>query len=55
MDFSQRERVVLLLGLFAREREIRISIRDAKLYGLVTLERLQEELQECLTLQKRIG
>jgi hypothetical protein len=55
MDFTARERVVLLLGLFAREREIKLSIMDAKKYGLAHLDKLEVELQECLELQKRIG
>ena len=55
IDLDARERVVLLLGLFAREREIRQSITDAKKYGLVHLDKLEVELQECLELQKRIG
>lgn len=54
-ELTARDRIVLLLGLFAREREINISIADAKKYGLVHLDKLQLELQECLELQKRIG
>ena len=55
MDLSPRDRVVIFLGLLAREREINQSIMDAKKYGLVHLEKLEVELQECLDLQKRIG
>ena len=52
--FKPRDRVVLLLALFAREREIKISINDAKRYGLAHLEKLEYELKECLDLQKRV-
>lgn len=54
MQLSERDRVVLFLALLAREREINISINDAKKYGLVSLEKLQDELKECNELQKRI-
>jgi hypothetical protein len=43
------------MGLFARERDINISIVDAKKYGLAHLDKLEVELQECLKLQERIG
>lgn len=52
---SARERVIIFLALLAREREIMISITDARKYGLVHLDKLEVELQECLELQKRIG
>lgn len=52
---SPRDRVVLLLGLFAREREITLSISDARKYGLAHLDKLELELEECIQLQKRIG
>jgi len=54
-ELTARERVVILLGLFAREREIKQSIVDAKKYGLAHLDKLEVELQECLKLQERIG
>ena len=52
--FSARDRVVLLMGLYARERDINISIKDAKKYGLAHLDKLEVELQEVLNLQQRI-
>jgi hypothetical protein len=52
--FSARDRVVLLMGLYARERDINISISDAKKYGLAHLDKLEVELQEVLNLQQRI-
>lgn len=55
IELTARERVVLLLGLFAREREIKQSIVDAKKYGLAHLDKLEIELNETLELQKRIG
>lgn len=55
IELTARERVVLLMGLFARERDINISIVDAKKYGLAHLDKLEVELQECLKLQERIG
>ena len=51
---NARDRVVILLGLFARERDINISISDAKRYGLAHLDKLENELNECLDLQKRV-
>lgn len=54
-ELSARDRVVLLLGLFAREREIMLSISDARKYGLAHLDKLELELEECIQLQKRIG
>jgi len=51
---SARDRVVILLGLFARERDLGISISDAKRYGLSHLDKLEEELAEVLNLQKRV-
>lgn len=55
MELSPRDRVVIFLALLAREREIMISIKDARKYGLAHLDKLELELQECLELQKRIG
>lgn len=55
MELSPRDRVVIFLALLAREREIMISIKDARKYGLAHLDKLEVELQECLELQKRIG
>ena len=52
--FSERDRVVLLLSLFARERDINISIADAKKYGLAHLDKIENELQEIIDLQKRV-
>jgi hypothetical protein len=52
--FSERDRVVLLLSLFARERDINISIADAKKYGLAHLDKIEAELQEIIELQKRV-
>jgi hypothetical protein len=52
--FSERDRVVLLLSLFARERDINISIADAKKYGLAHLEKIEAELTEIIDLQKRV-
>ena len=52
--FTARDRVVILLGLFARERDLKISISDAKRYCLAHLEKLEDELKECLDLQKRV-
>ena len=52
--FSNRERVVLLLSLFSRERDINISITDAKRHGLAHLDKLELELAEVLNLQSRI-
>lgn len=55
IELTARERVVIFLALLAREREIMISITDARKYGLAHLDKLQLELQECLDLQNRIG
>jgi hypothetical protein len=52
--FSERDRVVLLLSLFARERDINISIADAKKYGLAHLDKIEAELTEIIDLQKRV-
>jgi hypothetical protein len=52
--FSARDRVVLLLSLFARERDIKASIADAKKYGLAHLDKIEAELQEIIDLQKRV-
>ena len=52
--FSERDRVVLLLSLFARERDIKLSIADAKKYGLDHLEKIENELAEIIELQKRV-
>ncbi len=52
--FSERDRVVLLLSLFARERDINVSIADAKKYGLAHLDKIEAELQEVIDLQKRV-
>lgn len=52
--FSERDRVVLLLSLFARERDIKVSIADAKKYGLAHLDKIENELQEIIDLQKRV-
>lgn len=51
---SERDRVVLLLSLFARERDINISIADAKKYGSANLEKIEAELTEIIDLQKRV-
>ena len=51
---SSRDRVVLLLSLFSRERDLNISISDAKRHGLAHLDKLENELLECLNLQKRV-
>jgi len=51
---SARDRVVILLGLFSRERDLNLSISDAKRYGLSHLDKLEEELAEILNLQKRV-
>jgi hypothetical protein len=53
-NFSARDRVVLLLSLFARERDIKLSIADAKKYGLAHLDKIEAELQEIIDLQKRV-
>lgn len=53
-SFTERERVVLLLGLIARERDIKLSIADAKRYGLANLDKLELELIEINELQKRV-
>lgn len=45
----------IFLGLLARERDLRISIMDAKKYGLVNLDVLQSELMTCIKLQRKIG
>jgi hypothetical protein len=45
---------VLLLSLFARERDINLSISDAKKYGSVNLDKLEAELIEIIDLQKRV-
>jgi hypothetical protein len=52
--FSTRERLVLLTSLYAKERDIMISIKDAKKYGLAHLDKLEVELQEVIDLQKRM-
>jgi hypothetical protein len=52
--FNERDRVVLLLSLFARERDINISIADAKKYGLAHLDKIEAELTEIIDLQKRV-
>jgi hypothetical protein len=52
--FSERDRVVLLLSLFARERDIKLSITDAKKYGLAHLDKIEAELTEIIDLQKRV-
>lgn len=54
IELSARDRVVLLLSLFARERDINISITDAKKYGLDHLDKLENELTEIIDLQKRV-
>lgn len=51
---SARDRVVILLGLFSRERDLNLSISDAKRYGLAHLDKLEDELNEVLNLQKRV-
>jgi hypothetical protein len=51
---NARDRVVILLGLFARERDIKQSITDAKRYGLAHLDKLELELEELNNLQKRV-
>lgn len=53
-NFSPRDRVVILLGLFAREVNILNSIADAKRFELDHLDKLENELKECLELQKRV-
>jgi hypothetical protein len=53
-NLSARDRVVLLLGLFARERGILQSITDAKRHGLDHLDKLELELVEVLNLQSRV-
>jgi hypothetical protein len=52
--FSERDRVVLLLSLFTRERDIKLSIADAKKYGLAHLDKIEAELAEIIELQKRV-
>jgi hypothetical protein len=52
--FSERDRVVLLLSLFARERDINLSISDAKKYGSANLDKIEAELTEIIDLQKRV-
>ena len=52
--FSERDRVVLLLSLFARERDIKLSIADAKKYGSAHLDKIEAELTEIIDLQKRV-
>jgi hypothetical protein len=52
--FSTRERLVLLTSLYAKERDIMISIKDATKYGLPHIDKLEAELQEVLDLQKRM-
>jgi hypothetical protein len=52
--FSERDRVVLLLSLFARERDIKLIIADAKKYGLAHLDKIEAELAEIIELQKRV-
>ena len=54
VELSERDRVVLLLGLIARERDINLSISDVKRYGLAHLDKLELELLEVNNLQKRI-
>lgn len=54
VELSERDRVVLLLGLIARERDINLSISDAKRYGLAHLDKLELELLEVNNLQRRI-
>lgn len=51
---SARDRVVILLGLFARERDLGISISDARRYDSAHLDKLEDELSEVLNLQKRV-
>ncbi len=53
-NFSNRDRVVILLSLFSRERDLNTSISDARKYGLAHLEKLEDELTEVLNLQKRV-
>jgi hypothetical protein len=53
-NLTARDRVVLLLSLFARERDINISITDAKRHGLDHLDKLELELAEVLNLQSRV-
>jgi hypothetical protein len=53
-NFSNRDRVVILLSLFSRERDLNNSISDARKYGLAHLEKLEDELTEVLNLQKRV-
>jgi hypothetical protein len=52
--FNERDRVILLMSLIARERDIKLSISDAKRYGLAHLDKLELELQEVNDLQKRV-
>jgi hypothetical protein len=54
LELSERDRVVLLLGLFARARDIKLSISDAKRYGLAHLDKLELELSEVIKLQEKI-
>jgi hypothetical protein len=51
---SARDRAVLLLSLFSRERDLNLSISDARRYGLAHLDKLEDELEEILNLQKRV-
>jgi hypothetical protein len=51
---NARDRVVILLSLFARERDLNLSINDAKKHGLAHLEKLEDELKEVINLQKRV-
>lgn len=51
---NARDRVVILLSLFARERDINQSITDAKRHGLAHLDKLELELAEVLNLQSRV-
>lgn len=53
-NLTQRDRVVILLSLYARERDIEYSISNAKRYNLAHLDKLQSELEEILNLQNRI-
>jgi hypothetical protein len=53
-NFSNRDRVVILLSLFSRERDLNTSISDARKYGLAHIEKLEDELTEVLNLQKRV-
>lgn len=54
LTLSPRDRVVLLLALFARERDLNMSISTAKQHGLAHLDKLELELKECLDLQGRM-